>query len=59
MPIFENTRNGLVISDIIDGQRVKQTYQGYTKREATAKFKRYIKALKSGEKRYRQYAEAC
>lgn len=37
----------LVVYDIVDGYLVKQRYIGYTRKEAVAKFKRYVRLLRS------------
>jgi len=41
MTITKNAWGYLVISDILNGYRVQQTYVGYTKKEAISLFKKF------------------
>jgi hypothetical protein len=42
---IERNHEGVIISDIVNGQRVKQFYIGYRLTEAKKIFKTYIKGL--------------
>lgn len=41
--IIEKQHNGILVSDIVNGFRVKKLYQGYTMKEIKQDFKLYIK----------------
>ena len=43
--IFTKRHNGILLSDIVNGYRVKKLYIGYSKREAKAMFTAFIKTL--------------
>lgn len=43
MIIEKNYSGAYVISDMVRGYRVQQTYMGYTKREAVARFRRMVR----------------
>lgn len=48
MIITKNYEGAWILSDIVDGYWVDRCYYFYTKREAIALFKKYIKELKQG-----------
>lgn len=43
---IEKTLNGILITDIMDGQLVKQIYQGYALKDAKKKFKDHLESIK-------------
>lgn len=43
---IEHTLTGVtIVSDIIDGQRIKQKYMGYSEARAIKEFKKFVKKL--------------
>lgn len=46
MTIYYNSEGSLIISDIVNGYYIDRCYQGYTRKEAIAKFKKEIKEAK-------------
>lgn len=48
MLIYKNHDGSLIISDMVNGQYIDRVYQGYTRREAIAKFKKEMKEMSNG-----------
>lgn len=44
--VVEKSLSGfIIISDIVDGQRIKQKYMGYSEARAIKEFKKFVKKL--------------